>query len=499
MTSQPPAAKLSALSQALLMLLPIAAAALTTVICRVFLHAVSDAVVVAQITLLTLIAYLPFFAGHYFSFRMSLWRAAMVWLACFVAYPLLLVTLQPSLAWPLADELGTQSFTFAIIASLGHIISRQIQQRNSNKASQWMARLLSLNTVMALLLTIWATLFAGIFVSTVDPMNNQPLMLVIRSDRLFDNLGLFADYWAQFMTLALLVAVIYWVNRYVLIRKLLAPWGVFLFVTGTIVSIAVLTPLLASIALLLPLNQGEFTLIPSGNHNLFDPLNFNVCFAMFAVFTPVILAFERQQQSTIIEATAKRQALIELKMLQQQMNPHFLFNTLNNLYALTLKKSELAPELVMKLANLLRYSVYEGQKPLVNLSSEIGYLQDYLALQRIRLGNGCRFHLQWPEHADNWQLPPLMLIVLTENAFKHGIERTHASCDFSLRIDIEDQHLLMTCENTLATGAADGTSGIGLENLRRRLALVFGDNYSLVSETKENCWHASLKMGLTPC
>src|SRR5690606_22893801 len=124
-------------------------------------------------------------------------------------------------------------------------------------------------------------------------------------------------------------------------------------------------------------------------------------------------------------------------------------NTLNNLYALTLAGSAQAPTLVLQLANLLRYTVYEGQNARVSLAQEIHYLQDFLALQTIRSGDKCQLDVVWPTQAEQWQIAPLLLITVLENAVKHGVEPSQLRCSIELSISVENGWLRMRCVNSV--------------------------------------------------
>ena len=166
-------------------------------------------------------------------------------------------------------------------------------------------------------------------------------------------------------------------------------------------------------------------------------------FFFLSVSTPIILAFERQQQHNKLNVIAKQQTETELTLLQQQINPHFLFNTLNNLYALTLTKSDNAPQLVMQLANLLRYTVYEGQKQQVFLTQEINYLKDFIELQQIRSGDKCQFNLVWPSNPGKLKIAPLLLIIILENAIKHGVEPTSQQTEISFELSVSSNTLTL--------------------------------------------------------
>jgi sensor histidine kinase YesM len=180
----------------------------------------------------------------------------------------------------------------------------------------------------------------------------------------------------------------------------------------------------------------------------------------------------------------------ELKFLKSQINPHFLFNTLNSLYALTLKKSDKAPDIVIKLSEMMRYMLYECNEPEVPLRKEINYLRNYLDLERLRQKEGIDISLKVEGNVVNQQIAPLLLIPFLENSFKHGINAAikggfvHATlrvAPHAIRFDLEN-----TKGNVLprSPDANRPSGGIGLVNVRRRLELLYPDRHELeIQET----------------
>ena len=493
-----------------LLLLPVLAAVLLEASIRFVSFRTPDPLLLLQTHGQLLFEMLPFFIAHYAAWHSHRIKALLFWLAGFVGYPLAATAFAHHSAtfndWHL---LGGQGYMLAAGASgmwfLHHLLGRVTQG-----ASSWLSTLLSLDTMVVVCLVIWTFTMAGVFLHNVDPMINQPLAMIIDFAQIVNELPLFTHYFWQFGVMAGALFCVYWFNRYILIRQLLAVHGIVPFLAGCVVFILVFSPPVCALLLLMPLNNvAEFTLIPSENHNPFDPFNYQLTFWLLVFSAPLILAFERQSQGAKLAAIAQQQTRTELQLLQQQVNPHFLFNTLNNLYALCLEQSEQAPEMVEKLAGLLRYTVYKGQLERVSLSEDIGYLQDYLALQRMRYTADCQFNCRWPEKAEDWSIPPLMLIIVLENAFKHGIEKAPKPCELTLSVTLRDNTLVVECMNPLPpasqaaidtrTSDAHGDSGLGLDNLKRRLALQFPQKHLLVSESKGDVWHTRLEMELAPC
>ncbi|KXI28293.1 sensor histidine kinase [Paraglaciecola hydrolytica] len=442
----------------------------------------------------------PLLLAHYFAFKTRSWLSVFVWGMGFILYPCmnlwLMDSYQPYVDWAF---FGVQGWIFLCIASIGYSLSCLLAKRHNTKSMLLMSRLFSLNAVLLMLLVGWSVLWAGIFASTDDPIHNQPIKAVINSETVIVNFGDFLNYWWQFLLMGVAVLLIYGVNRYLLIRRVLANSGVFAYVASCLICIIVMTPILASAVLWLPMNIPEWTFLPSEDYKIFAPVNFRFSFFVIAISTPIILAFERQQHEKALAEIAQRQSQTELQLLQQQVNPHFLFNTLNNLYALTLTGSKAAPDLVMQLANLLRYTVYEGQNQRVTLAQEIDYLQDFLALQAIRSGEKCTVHTAFPLDAEHWKIAPLLLIIIVENAFKHGVEPSQTHCHISLDMQVKNGQLLMQCNNSLPNKRPQLSPGIGLENLRRRLALLYPGKHNLNAMQRGEQWQSSLSVELEPC
>lgn len=190
----------------------------------------------------------------------------------------------------------------------------------------------------------------------------------------------------------------------------------------------------------------------------------------------------------------------ELKFLKSQINPHFLFNTLNSLYALTLKKSDQAPEIVLKLSEMMRYMLYECNVPMVPLQKEVNYLKNYLELEKLRQGKKMKILLQVEGEAKNQRIAPLMFIPFIENCFKHGISNQISDGYVNILLEIGKDRIEVTIENSKAptrpstTGKKSG--GIGLVNVRRRLSLLYPDKHELLVSETPNTYSVNLILQL---
>lgn len=171
----------------------------------------------------------------------------------------------------------------------------------------------------------------------------------------------------------------------------------------------------------------------------------------------------------------------ELSFLKSQVQPHFFFNTLNNLYSLTLDKSDKAPETVLKLSELMSYVIYKGKDKTVSLMEEIKHIQNYIDLERLRYGDKLDVVLSITGNIQNKYLPPLILMPFIENSFKHGIHYRNGKIPIHISLDINDNRLNFSTVNPKSNrvpmpGKAPA-SGIGIQNTRRRLELLYGNGF----------------------
>lgn len=172
----------------------------------------------------------------------------------------------------------------------------------------------------------------------------------------------------------------------------------------------------------------------------------------------------------------------ELRFLRAQLNPHFLFNTLNNVYALARRQDERTAPVVMRLSQLLRFMLYEGVRETIPLAEEIQFLRDYAALEQLRYGRRLTFSLR--ESIDDWQhpIPPLLLLPPVENAFKHGAGERRFQCRIDVDVRLQAGRLSLVVENDYDAEEHTGeTTGIGLQNLRRQLDLLYPDRHELTA------------------
>ena len=185
----------------------------------------------------------------------------------------------------------------------------------------------------------------------------------------------------------------------------------------------------------------------------------------------------------------------ELQYLKYQLNPHFFMNTLNNIHALIDIDSRKAKTSIIELSKLMRYVLYESNKDYIELTKEIIFLQNYIELMRLRFTESLNIQTDFPLIVPEVKIPPLLLISLLENAFKHGVSYREASF-IHICLKIDDGSLIFKCSNSKHRTKKDEHHGVGLENVKKRLQLLFGNNYTYTINENENEYNVSLNIPL---
>lgn len=197
----------------------------------------------------------------------------------------------------------------------------------------------------------------------------------------------------------------------------------------------------------------------------------------------------------------KRQNLqAEMDYLRYQINPHFFMNTLNNIHALIDIDTEYAKSAVIELSKMMRYVLYESGSETISLKKDIQFIENYIELMRIRYDSSIDICLDYPATIQNKvAIPPLLLIVFVENAFKHGVSYNHASF-IHIRIGYRDDAVTAVISNSRHEKSRPGTTGIGLENVKKRLALIYQDNYTLsIDDSDPAVYTVKLIIPIMPC
>ncbi|NER13631.1 sensor histidine kinase [Leptobacterium flavescens] len=212
----------------------------------------------------------------------------------------------------------------------------------------------------------------------------------------------------------------------------------------------------------------------------------NISLLILVVFGFVFLIQWLFQKKKIAQLQAiNTQA--ELSLLKSQVDPHFYFNTLNNLYALSNRKSEKAPEMILKLSEIMRYVIYKGNEKEVSLKEEIKYLENYIELQKLRFQDKVEINFSKNGVSDHLQIAPLLLIIPLENAFKHGVDSIVKDAYININLTTVKQQLFVEVINNFEEeDKTETTGGIGLKNLKRRLQLLYGNDYEMVINKEKN-------------
>ncbi len=221
--------------------------------------------------------------------------------------------------------------------------------------------------------------------------------------------------------------------------------------------------------------------------------------AVFGVasLTQAFAAFETKRKEQ--EVANRRRLEAELALLKSQINPHFLLNTLNNLYTLSLVDADRTPEALLKLSGMVRYILYDCQKPSVALQADLDFIQNYLDLQQLRLPPNASLIVDIPENVpEEVEVEPMILITFIENAFKHGLT-TIRECQIGISVSLEGESLTLLVTNTLADKSeADKleASGIGINNARKRLEHVYPERHILKIGESDNQYRVELTISL---
>ena len=187
----------------------------------------------------------------------------------------------------------------------------------------------------------------------------------------------------------------------------------------------------------------------------------------------------------------------ELAMLKHQLNPHFLFNTLNNLYSLTISKSETAPKIIEKLSDILDYVLYRSSDKFVPLQKEIKLIEDYLLLEKIRYGNRVEINFE-QKISNDVKIAPLLFLTFIENAFKHGVVQELDKATIRIIIQTNNNSINFYIKNTKpkqeTSSDINSTNGIGIKNVEKQLELLYGNDYSFELLSSQHCFEVNLNL-----
>ncbi len=290
------------------------------------------------------------------------------------------------------------------------------------------------------------------------------------------------------------IAVYY--NIYVLIPKYLAQKKGVRYFGFFILLVLVVTPIESFLLFTNSENLPEVQAQIQKDLNLTFVLNFFVVGTSTLVKITVDWLKSQREKQELQTQTMQS----ELRFLKSQINPHFLFNTLNSLYALTLKKSDKAPDIVLKLSEMMRYMLYECNEPLVQLKKEVQYIANYLELEKLRQGQNIDIKFNVEGNISNQKIAPMLFMSFIENCFKHGLGN-HISPGFvHISLIIKGDEMEAVIKNSkpqsMPKPLHPRSGGIGLANVKRRLNLLYSGRYSLDIEDAPNTYTVDLKVSL---
>jgi len=208
---------------------------------------------------------------------------------------------------------------------------------------------------------------------------------------------------------------------------------------------------------------------------------------------PVFALLWVYEQWKWVKSLQSQKTKAELSMLKAQINPHFFFNTLNNLYSLTVRNSDKAPDVILKLSEMMRYTIYEGEKEQVDIKDEIIYLNNYIDLHKIRYKKEVAIEFTQNIEEES-SIAPLLFITLLENALKHGVESIANQAYVKMHLESKNGKVFFSIENNFEPSEISDQKGIGLENLRRRLNLIYPKKHEFIIKEHDGIFSAELTL-----
>ncbi len=276
----------------------------------------------------------------------------------------------------------------------------------------------------------------------------------------------------------------------------------FLFSFYTLLVVVWLSLMIVFYTLIFILNK-KTSIVPSVLHPEWQIIAVHFIAFLAIAIKQIKRAFRIQQEKNELEKTKLTTELklkeAELKLLKAQVHPHFLFNTLNNLYGLTLEKSDEAPELVLRLSEILDYILYRCNEQRVFLAEELSNLKNYIEIEKIRYSEKLEFHQHFPDNCKNMKIAPLLILPFIENAFKHGVSNFPGKAFVKITVLLMNSNIIVSIENSknpVKNANTSHSKGIGLENVRKRLELMYPEKYILSIKEKETTFSVNLTLQL---
>ncbi len=298
---------------------------------------------------------------------------------------------------------------------------------------------------------------------------------------------------ASFINLVVAIATVYTFNYYLIPKILLKnKWKKFIAFAFVAIVLFFYIELLLTLILVVKLLYDGYSLFPE----MVDVamLFFNMFFIVFIAIA--IKFYKRWSEKDFREQKVKKEIVeAELQMLKTQINPHFLFNTLNSIYVLAMKNSDQTATMVMRLSNMLDYILYKIDAHRIPVSTEIKIIENYIELEKIRFSNRVNLSFNPGYKSKDIQIPPMLIIPFIENAFKHGVAKSLEKSWINISIQETGQMMNIAVSNSKGQNPTKSEiGGIGLANVKKRLEILFHDNYILDISEKINTYEVFLSI-----
>ncbi|WP_199139493.1 sensor histidine kinase [Pedobacter sp. ASV12] len=419
------------------------------------------------------------------------------WLLCFmVCLPAIATLFACLFQW---QYINLYALTAGAALALALLLRINSYYQNSIRHVKWIKKI-GLENAVLISIVLFALTISIMAVSSMgnpryDHQNNLLIGLEFSFFKVIRHFSAFISFFVQFLIMYLSGYLFFFINNRYLVAKVLKQQGLTSYILSLLTTVVILYPIIAQLLLFLPINKifGRDIFSP----NPFDLENAFSVIGIMILSLPIVLSLQWGKQNNQIIALEKEKSQAELDLLKQQLNPHFFFNTLNNLYALSLQKSDKTPESILQLAELMRYTIYKGQEKQVSLADELKYIEDYLQLQQIRLKKPLDLKFEVEISDDKQTIAPLMLIILLENAFKHGIEPAEETAFLRLKLHCQQKELYCCCENSFENDEPEKAGGIGLQNLVKRLELLYPNQHRLTISKDNSIFKAQLFLQLS--
>jgi len=426
--------------------------------------------------------------------KLNNWGVKGLWLYCFVIHTILMFHYNIDQFFPALQVHVDTPVIFGIFLLIVELII-QLNDFLINKLNIG-TRLRKIKIEKAILLLIVSIAFLFSF----PPFNRS---IVGHGDIVYYLGEVFLDF-LRWLLLFFTIYFFYRINHYLLIEKIFKTKGVFYYVFAFFGLAMLFLPLFAIIINNFLVSGQTWRVasemwIPKGERTTWFYVfpHFLPWQWMFSSI-PIILVYQWWKQRNDIITLEKEKSANELNALKQQINPHFLFNTLNSLYALGIEENgEKTADGIAKLGTLMRYNLNDAQKEFISLAKEIDYIKKYIELQELRLtpNNELRINIV-QDKIDHYKIAPLLLIPFIENAFKYGVSAREKT-KIDLKISIENNQLVLHLFNTIIKNRPekDG-NGIGISNTRKRLAKLYPQQYELIIEETPSEFEVHLEVPL---